>query len=71
MAYRRTLARRQVVLNLVTGRSFVGVLLRQDGPLLVLVNAQMRENGRTVDLDGSVVVERSHVEFAQVIGEHA
>lgn len=65
----RGLVRRNVVVNLRTGRAFAGILWAQRGPLLVLRNATMHEPGATpTPVDGEVVVERIEVEFIQVAG---
>lgn len=67
LAYQRTLVRRKVVVNLNTGRAFVGILWAQRGQLLVLRNTTMHEPGAAPSqVDGEVVIERSQVEFIQV-----
>lgn len=66
-AWRRTAVRRRVVVNL-TDKAFRGVLWAQRGPLLVLRDAELLEAGRDPQrVDGEVVVERSRVEFTQVL----
>lgn len=65
-AYRRLVVHRRVIVNLVSGKAFNGVLVRQDGPLLVLKDAELLEPGTgPVPLDGDVVIEREHVDFIQ------
>jgi len=67
--FRRTLTRKQVVVNLHSGRAFVGILWDKRGPLLVLRNVTMHEQGAApASVDGEVVVERNQVEFIQVTG---
>jgi small nuclear ribonucleoprotein (snRNP)-like protein len=69
LGYQRTAVRRKVVVNLRTGRAFVGILWAQRGPLLVLRNVVMHEPGTApAQMDGEVVVERHEVEFIQVSG---
>jgi small nuclear ribonucleoprotein (snRNP)-like protein len=70
LAYFRTLTRRKVVVNLRSGTAFEGILYAKRGPLVVLRNATMHGpgNARPAAVDGSVVVERSEIEFIQVIG---
>jgi small nuclear ribonucleoprotein (snRNP)-like protein len=69
MAFRRCLERRRVVVNLLSGRAFDGVLYARRGPLLILRNAVMHERGaEPAPVDGDVVVERNQVEFIQVTG---
>lgn len=66
----RTLERRSVIVSLTTGKAFRGVLWAKRGPLLVLRNANLlAEDGPEggVPMDGEVVVERSVVEFIQVL----
>lgn len=65
--FRRIIQRRQVVVNMLDGSAFTGVFFRQDGPLLVLKNAQFVQGGsEPAPLDGDVVIERSKVLFIQV-----
>lgn len=66
LGFRRTLVRRKVVVNLLSGRAFVGILYRQAGPLLVLRDTVMHDPGaEPAAVDGEVVVERDQVEFIQ------
>lgn len=64
--YRRLVMGRPVIINLTTGRAFRGVLCRAVGQLLELRNAELIEDDRVVPVEGSVVVERSQVDFIQV-----
>lgn len=67
LAWRRTAVRRRVVVNLAD-KAFTGILYAQRGPLLVLRNAQLLvPSAPAQDVDGEVVLERSHVEFVQVL----
>jgi hypothetical protein len=66
-AWRRTAVRKRVVVNLAD-KAFSGVLWAQRGPLLVLRDVELLEAGRAAQrVDGEVVVERSKVEFTQVL----
>jgi hypothetical protein len=66
-AWRRTAVRKKVVVNLAD-KAFTGILWAKRGPLLVLRNAELLEAGRPAQpVDGEVVVERSKVEFTQVL----
>jgi hypothetical protein len=66
-AWRRTAVRKRVVIN-QADRAFRGILWAQRGPLLVLRDAELLEAGRAPQaVDGEVVVERSKVEFTQVL----
>lgn len=66
-SFRRTLLRKKVVVNLHSGRAFLGILWAQRGALIVLRNVTMHEPGApTTTVDGEVVVERHQVEFIQV-----
>ncbi|WP_338683932.1 hypothetical protein QD712_25805 [Streptomyces acidiscabies] len=66
-AWRRTAVRKRVVVNL-SDKAFSGVLWAQRGPLLVLRDVELLEAGREAQrVDGEVVVERSRVEFTQVL----
>lgn len=66
-SFTRTMARRRVVVNLLNGQAFQGILWDQRGPLLVLRNAVMIVPGGHHPVDGEVVVERSQVSFIQVL----
>ncbi|MEV5770092.1 hypothetical protein AB0L49_02310 [Streptomyces antimycoticus] len=49
-------------------KAFSGVLWAKRGPLLVLRDAELLEAGREPQrVDGEIVVERSQVEFIQVL----
>lgn len=64
--WRRTVVRRQVIVNLKSGRAFRGILWKQAGPLLLLRKVEMLETGRPpMPVDGEVLVERDEVEFIQ------
>ena len=66
-AWRRTAVRKRVVINLAD-KAFSGILWAKRGPLLVLRDAQLLEAGRPPQpVDGEVVVERTRVEFTQVL----
>jgi hypothetical protein len=67
-AWRRTAVRRRVVVNL-EDKAFRGILWAKRGPLLVLRDTELLEAGREPQaVDGEVVIERSRVEFMQVLG---
>ncbi|MCX4676706.1 hypothetical protein OG413_15585 [Streptomyces sp. NBC_01433] len=69
LAWRRLAVRRRVVVNLAD-KAFSGVLWKQRGPLLVLRDVQLLEAGRAPHpVDGEVVIERTRVEFTQVLAE--
>jgi hypothetical protein len=66
-AWRRTAVRKRVVVNLAD-KAFTGILWAKRGPLLVLRDVELLEAGRQAQpVDGEVVVERSKVEFTQVL----
>lgn len=65
--WRRTALRRRVVVNL-EDKAFRAVLWAKRGPLLVLRDVELLEAGREPQaMDGEVVVERTRVEFIQVL----
>lgn len=67
--FRRTLERRNVIVNLTSSRAFVGVLWAKRGPLIVLRNVTMHDPGAApAAVDGEVVIERDRIEFIQVTG---
>jgi hypothetical protein len=66
-AWRRTAVRKGVVVNLAD-KAFSGILWAQRGPLLVLRDVELLEAGRAPQkVDGEVVIERSRVQFTQVL----
>jgi hypothetical protein len=66
-AWRRTAVRKGVVVNLAD-KAFSGILWAQRGPLLVLRDVELLEAGRAPQkVDGEVVIERSRVQFIQVL----
>lgn len=67
-AWRTTALRRRVVVNLRSGRAVEGILFERAGPLLVLKSARLHDAGSApIDVDGDVVLERSVVDFVQVL----
>ncbi|WPM94327.1 hypothetical protein VG1_CDS0003 [Arthrobacter phage Cupello] len=65
--YEVVVARRCVV-NLKSGRAIDGVLVRKDGPLLVLKNSVLLEQGsEPAPIDGEAVVEAVDVDFIQAL----
>jgi len=66
-AYRRSLVRRRVIVNLDSGTTFSGIAWAQRGPLLVLRNVETSNAGRSVPVDGEVIVERRRIDYIQVL----
>lgn len=67
--YWRSLVRKRVLVSLLSGAAVSGVLLKRSGPLLVIVDASViPAQGDASSADGQIVVERSQVEFIQVLG---
>lgn len=65
-AFSRRVLRHRVIVNLVTGQAIDGVLLGQDGPLLIVANATLLEpDAEPARLDGQAVIERDKVAFIQ------
>ena len=64
---RRLMVRRQVLVQLLSGRAVRGVLWALKGRLLVLKSATLLEPGSDpVAMDGDVVIERAQVDYTQV-----
>lgn len=64
-AWRRVRARR-IIVNLKSGQSLDGVLIRQVGQLLFLREAMLLGAGdNPIQIDGEVIVERSEIDFIQ------
>ncbi|MGW4641815.1 hypothetical protein ACWEN6_25075 [Sphaerisporangium sp. NPDC004334] len=66
-AFWRTMARRRVVVSLVDGTAFTGIIWARRGPLLVLRDAQLLAADGPTGVDGEVVIERSRVSWVQVL----
>lgn len=59
---------KSVIVNLKTGTAFRGVVWRQTGGYMVLRNAVvLHRNKESQSVDGEVVVNRSEIEFIQVL----
>lgn len=55
-----------VIVNLKSGQSIDGYLVRQEGQLLFVRNAMLiGESDEPIPMDGQVIVERSEIEFIQ------
>lgn len=68
MTWRRTVLRRNVVVNLLSGTAISGVLMQKSGPLLVLKNAVLHEPGSPPQpMDGEAIVERTSVDYIQAL----
>lgn len=66
--YKNVALHHSVIVNLTTGRAFRGVLLQTNKELLILANAELIEAGeQPIPVSGNVVIERSRVEFVQVV----
>lgn len=65
-AYRDLVARRAIV-NLKTDKAFRGILWSENRDLLVLRDTVLLEHGQETLVDGEVAVERSNIDFIQVL----
>jgi hypothetical protein len=67
-AWTRAAARRRVIVN-TSEHAVSGILYKQVGPLLVLRDASLlTPGGPATPISGEVLIERSRVEFVQVVG---
>ena len=66
LAWRR-LVRRRVVVVLDNERVIEGVLWARRGSLMVLRDASVHEQGRQTAADGELVIDRSRVQWVQVV----
>lgn len=66
---RRLVARRRVVVQLVTDQTIAGVMWTRRGRTLVLKGAQVLAEGASspVPMDGSVILDRDQVSWVQVV----
>lgn len=68
--WRRTVVRRRVLVNTKTNKTFAGVLWAKRGSLLIIKSATLLQEGvEPAKVDGEVVIERSNVDFLQVLTE--
>lgn len=65
--YRRLALNKRLMVNLTTGSAIEGVLYDDRGPLIVLKDARLHNEGGTAPLDGEVLVERERIDFVQVV----
>ena len=67
-SYRGVAVSKTVLVNLLSGKAFRGALLDAKKEILVLGNVSLLEAGQDpVPVSGRVVVERSQVDFVQVV----
>lgn len=60
--------RKRVLVTTKTDKTFRGVLFERRGQLLVLKDAELlRADGTSASLAGDVVIERSNLDFIQVV----
>lgn len=68
-SYGRLALNRRVMVNLAGGTAIQGVLWGDRGPLLVLKDATLHlDGGNLAPLDGEVIIERTRIDFVQVLG---
>jgi hypothetical protein len=68
LAFRRLVVARRVVVNLASGQAIEGLLVRQQGPLLLLEQPVVHEPGAAPSpADGQMVIERAQVAFIQIV----
>ena len=66
--YGRLAMSRRVMVNLTSGSAIQGVLWDERGPLIVLRDARLHvDGGNQAPLDGEVIIERSRIDFVQVV----
>lgn len=69
MTYKRVVLHHRVMVNLNGGRAIEGVLWDEVRDLIVLKGAVLHEPGASgpTELDGEVLIERSRIDFVQVV----
>lgn len=64
----RTIVRRRVVVNLLSGTAISGVLMKKSGPLLIIRDAVLHDPGSPPQpMDGEAIVERTSVDYIQAL----
>lgn len=67
-AYRSLVTKELIVHLRSSDQSIKGLLWDDRGPLLVLRNASLLTSpGEVLSMDGEIVIERSNIEFLQVV----
>lgn len=65
----KSVVHQKVLVNLLSGSAITGILIKQAGDLLFLRNCQIIPAGTApLSADGTLVVERSQIEFIQILG---
>lgn len=66
--YKRVVLHHRILVSKLNGTAIDGVLWDEAGPLIVLKGARLLEPGADpVEIDGEVIVERSAIDFVQVL----
>lgn len=65
--YGRLAISRRVLVNLTSGSAIDGILWDERGDLLVLRDANLHADGGSAPLDGEVIIERTRIDFVQVV----
>lgn len=66
--YKKLACRKTVIVNLTTGTTFKGVLYKVYGTIIILKQAQLLQNNAATDVSGDVAIERTKIEFIQIVG---
>lgn len=66
-SYGKLAINRRVMVNLQSGQAVEGVLWDDRGPLIVLKDAHLHTEGGSAPLDGEVVIERTNIDFVQIV----
>jgi hypothetical protein len=68
LAYKRSLLRKKVIVNLKQGGSYRGIMWAKRGPLIVLKDVEsLTANREPEPMGGELVAERANVAFFQVV----
>lgn len=61
--------KRRVIVNLKTDKAIGGVLWRRTPTMVILKQARLLENGSEMPIDGEVFLDRSNIDFVQVVNQ--
>jgi len=68
-AYKRLAYTKRVLVNLKSGAAFRGNLTKEIGQLIVIQSAEYIEPGaEAISAPGEIIIEKSNIEFIQIIG---
>ena len=67
--YKKFTTSKTVIVNLKNNKAFKGVLVEEKADIIILKNVELIEEGtESVNVAGSVLIEKHNIDFIQIIG---